>query len=635
MKKTTVRLISKSKLKKIWRSDPMRILKDLELWLAFAYHMVRIKDEHQQIVRFIPNPAQMRLVRMYIKNRQEWKEPFYIVSTKGRQATMTTICDVILVIEICCRTHNVRLIADVRGETETDSAGGNMLAKFTTALEHIYPNRADRYSQFTKGVGFTLKDTGSSVSLASQSRDARGVTLSAIHCSEVAFYHRFEETMAPLLESEHRLPGNLVFFESTSEGGEDEGFHNLCKSAVAGINGFTLFHTPPWEKESYHKQLDDKERIQLEESLNSNTRRYGDEEALMRDHPDVTLEHIAWRRETINRIYNGDLERYRVVYPATWEEAFMGAGNKVFHPKSLNWQQQFIREPIRTGLMEPELSGRRADGTEEAEFVDNPLGSIEIFEEPQQFCEYVWGSDHAEGNPSGDFNVGLIYKRMPFELVAIIRGTDTTKLNKSDFAYQLMYLCRWYYFAKGLPESNNQGSAITSLINEWRYQDIMMNMRDVLPRDYPNARTNKHQGFNMTSQSKRFMVERMIEALTLDYSDDDDGKIKSQWTPIIRHEQVLSELKTFVHKENGKMEARRKGERRSVGSNATGFFDDCVDATGFALLAHQGLPEPETKEELMVRRLGRNHDLTAGMGHIKLREEQYTINQPTDWQDYM
>ena len=194
----------------------------------------------------------------------------------------------------------------------------------------------------------------------------------------------------------------------------------------------------------YVEEIDAKEHNDFISSIGTNPKMYGDEIEL-RDHYKLTPEQLKWRRTTIEGDCKGVLSTFRMNYPVSSTEAFGSADAPLFHTPSLDWFKKLIAPPIRTGRMEMvEKGGLRASGNEEFVFVDDNSGAIELWEEPSEFDEYVWASDHAEGLPSKDSNVALIAKRNPFKIVCKIKGNDNTKLQLLEFSRQLTYLLEWF-----------------------------------------------------------------------------------------------------------------------------------------------------------------------------------------------
>ena len=433
-----LRLPSKSKVRKIFEHpDPevrMKIIRnDNNLWLGFAYHFCRITPiGGGDLIPFKPNRGQYRFLQRYWQNVGSGKKPFQIIVSKMRQGGYSTLSVIIILIELLCRNNlNARLVTEVIGNTSNDASGGNILEMYANALEEMYQDLGGApYKRNVTGSGFTLAKSGSSLSIAPQSRDARGVTLNIIHCSEVGFYQKFEETARPLLESEHNLAGNIILFESTSSGDTDDGYAKWYRAALEGSNEFETFHAPWYEIDTYKHEMTEAQKDDFRLRLNSNVNRYGDEKQILEDHPNCTLENLKWRRWCIDRTYLGNINEFKTAYPIDYSEAFSGKGAKVFDKRSIEWHRNFIQMTPRIGDMVPQLSGMRANGSEPAEFVDSVRGAIALYEEPQEFSEYVVGSDSAEGLKGADYSVGIIAKRQPFEIVAVIRGTETTNLRR-------------------------------------------------------------------------------------------------------------------------------------------------------------------------------------------------------------
>lgn len=630
----TLSLPLRQEVVRAFQSDPMSILRnDGNLWLGFAYYFLKITDIEGNSIPFEPKPSQLRFLELYWANRRKWEAPFFIIVNKARQIGLSTLCSMIILTEMLCRDNiGVKLISEIRGDSEDEASGGNILRKYTDALRN-FPLDAGKKSHFngyTKGVGFTLARTNSNISISSQYREIRGITLNIIHCSEVGFFHDFAKFARPMMQSSHRIPGNIVIFESTSENAYD-GFHRWFINAQEGKSDFIPFFSPWFEDPDYTEAMPGEGKSNFEDSLGSDLRRYGDERDMLERYEGCSLENMKWRRWCIDTNFAGDLAGFRQEYPSDVQEAFMGQNTSVFDPRVLEWHKERAGEPLMKGQMVPQVRGRRADGTEPAEFVEDYLGQIEIWEEPYPYAEYCWGSDHAENLPSGDFNVLCLFKRQPFELVAKIRGSDTTKLDKVEFSKQLMYLARWYNMAMGLPESNNQGGTVIAMIQEWQYDEILMSHRDAFPDS-----SRKDYGYLMTADSKKFCIDMLKDSLGVDFRVG-DGIRTSKHAPWIRDSETIEELFHMLYTENGKIQAANKGKSRAPGANSAGYHDDLVIATALAVVAHRSLPDPLTDEQMMIQTHGRYHERTQGLEHVSVPGEFEPMDEEVSgdsWEEY-
>ena len=610
----------------------MAILRnDHDLWYGWAYHFLRIYDKESNLIPFEPKASQRRFLELYFENRREWKKPFMIIVNKNRQVGTSTLASMIILTELLCRENvNAKLISEVKGETLEDSSGGSILKKYREAIAHMPIDNPYLSGGGLGSLGFALKTTGSTLSMSSQYREVRGITLNIIHCSEIGFFQDFIGFTQPMMQSTHPVPGNIIIFESTAERAFD-GFHKFYLAAENNENEFIHFFIPWYEDEHCDlTEWDAEDAAMFEPTLNDNVRRYGDEKELMTLHPEITLRQMKWRRWCIDNKCAGDLSAFRQQYPSDSREAFMSQGTAVFNIRELDWQRQHIQQPVKTGYMQG-LSDVRDSRGENSWFIESLTGAIDILQEPEEFTEYVWGSDSAEGLPSGDFNVAVIAKRQPFEIVAKIRGTDFTKLDKVEFAKQLGYLCEYYNDAQGLPEVNNHGNATVAVLEERGYGSFILHERDVLPDS-----TSKRAGFLTTVSSKKYAIDRMKDALRIDFRVE-NGFPDSKHAILLRDEDIIQEFYHIIHDDTGKIKAAQKGVRREAGKNSEGAHDDLVIATSLCVLAHMGLTDPMTREQIMIKKLGRKHELTQHLDYVEVPNEfPYGEREvsPDAWRDY-
>ena len=611
---------------RIAKETPDRIIKNEDgLWEEFALEFVRILDDEGNEVNFILREEQRRFMELYWAAKREGRQ-FRAICLKPRQIGFSSLVCVLFAIETCLNKNSETLIAS----NVKDGSGENLFEKHVFIHRNMPQNVGKQDNRiFAKGGlpgggSIQMMNSKSKVKLVGE-RPEVGSTYSGIHVSEASHYHDFAEFMTHLRPSIRTGDNKTIIIESTGKVFGDA-YNKEWDDAMIGKGGWETFFTPWYQHSLYTKQIPSSiGRDKFISMIGKQPREYGNEKHLMAEYK-LTPEQMYWRRDAIDE--SRSIAKFQLNYPATPEEASGSGDTPIFHIPSLNYYRKMCEEPITVGRMEcEEGSGLLPDGSQDSYFVENIGGAIEVWEEPEVFEQYVWASDHAEGLPSRDSNVALIAKRNPFKIVAKIKGNDMTKLQTLEFARQLTYMLKWYNRPKGLPECNNQGSAILLHLEDWGYNDCVLWENEVKP----DTRTVR-KGYFMTAPSKKAGFDLLVDTMRVSFEVDEEtgdnvGKITAKYAPLIPDEETINELYHVVT-DGKKIQARNKGKSRAIGSNPTGYSDDLAVTLMLLVLAQKSLPEPMTLEENMVAQLGHNHPLTDGLEHIKIYDPIAEMNKP-------
>lgn len=591
-------------LMQIAKNEPRRILEnDDDLWYRFAEAFLTITDVDGNEIPFIPKSEQKRFLELYFEAKRNG-EQFRAICLKARQIGFSTLLAMLFLVEACVQKNSEVLIA----AQLKDGPAQNIFDKYIDALRNMPQNRnkSDRHIFATGGSPgggrMRLKNSKSLIRLIGE-RVEVGATLTGVHVSECAHYNHFAEFMTHLRPAIRTGKNKSIILESTAKTHGDA-FHDEYNKAVQGRGGWQAFFSPWFRDETYQKAIPDTEKDDFVHSLSKNTQLYGDELQLQQDYG-LTLEQLYWRRDTIDE--SGSLATFSMNYPSNAEEAFLSADRPVFHVPSLNWHREQCVPAAEKGDYLSEQQGLRPMGTDKFEFRANHLGVIERWEPPQDDAEYVWACDVAEGIPSGDFSVAVLAKRSPFELVAKIRGDDTTKLDVLEFSRQLAYLLREYGEPKGLPEINNHGHSVVNQLTEWGLSRCIMYESEIR-----ETQQVKRQGYLTTHKSKMELFDVLTDCMKVDL---ELNRATHPLSPIVPDLQTIMELYQIVT-DGKKIHARRKGEKRPMGDNSVGYHDDLAIALGLLVLAHKALPTPRRPEENLVAKYGKNHPLTRDFDFI-------------------
>ena len=613
--------------------DPDGTLNDPDRVAFCCEHLLVIKDKKDQLVPFVLNATNRLIVEAYSKMRREGV-PVRLVILKGRQQGSSTIVCALLMLELWGHGNREALVAT---EKKSGSAK-NMYNKYQRFCQH-FPllkkglRLKDIFIHYEDGEGFLLPN-GSELRTEGET-DITSYTSTSCHVSEAAFFYDFDTFMAMMMQSIPINPGTSVFVESTANRYGDGFFEywNAAENATSGFRGVFA----PWhihEENVMPLPDNEEERTRFINSVGRKADQYDDETALMGQY-NLTYEQLMFRRYKIDNDCRRSVDEFRRQYPSTAREAFLAVNRPVFDSNSIEFLTKRVTDPLDVGDMQPERVYARMDGTERAHFTENPSGTTEIWKPPEPFEQYVAGVDTAEGIEGGDFNALLLAKRDPFEIVAKIHGTESTKMDAIEFAKQVFYLGRWYNDADVLIEANHSsGGAIISLLDDWRYSNLMYE-HEVFPSRTGEPPKEPRIGWLSNTGRRKDGIDLLANALLLNFNLDPPQRI-SDWSPVIPDRELLVQCSHMAWKSRGKPEAMRKGISRPPGASGVGYHDDLVFAAISLLFAHSSLPKPEPMEKRMVEKLGPDHPRVSHINPLlrrkyarKTRDE---VSDPdTDW----
>ena len=585
------------------RDDPDSVFKSEENIIFCCQSLLRIVSEDQgKIVPLIPNATQRLIIRAYVDARAAGK-PVRIIILKGRQQGSSTIICAIYMLEMWAYSNMSVLVAtEKKGQSASNIFEKYVLFSRSNPIACDIPAK-DLFRSYADGNKFVLHNS-SRLRSEGQS-EITSFTDNLMHISEAAFFHDFEKFLEDCLQSISELPSTSIFIESTAKQYND-GFHS-CFNRAQSDGGFQPIFAPWHLHENNSKPIPKNEREDIIASFGNEAKAFGNERSIQSQY-NLSPEQMFWRRERIVVSCGGRIETFGRLYPANPSEAFLASSRPVLDSPSLDYMMSRCKEPKMVGSMIPNIiAARRADGTEDAEFAENSSGAIEIWEEPIPYQEYVAGSDHAEGMPSGDFNAGLIALRNPFRIVAKIHGDDHSKLESQEFSEQWYYLLRWYNESHILGEANHQsGGTVLRTLELWEYPNVMFEF-EIFPES-----TSKRIGWLSSKSSRKEGVDLLIDALKLGF-ENEKAVLRSEWTPQIPDSETISECMHLVWSTRGKAEAKKKGQHRSAGEPSVGFHDDLVFAMVGLLFAQRALPDPKSESVMKLDAHGPDHFLTQDL----------------------
>jgi hypothetical protein len=323
-------------------------------------------------------------------------------------------------------------------------------------------------------------------------------------------------------------PETMIIVESVANGMQGWFYDEWHRKDDDWLNVFM-----PWfEHLEYKRELPLSDRNIYEAQLEPYERR------LIADF-NLSLEQIEWRRWAIRNKCKGDDEKFREQYPATAREAFLASGNTFFHIPTI--EAINTSQPLQCDLRVFEgLSGQK-----ETRPVPNPRGLLSVWKRPQKGHQYVIGADVAEGieidgapaDDRHDYSCADVLDRGTGEVVATLHA----RITPDEFGRQLNLLARFYNQAFVGVENNGGygGHTLTTMENEG-YSPALL---------YRDQQLRK-LGWTTTKANRKSLMSNL------------DMSIRSREV-LINSDETVNELKAFVTKPDGRIEAGsgRKDDR--------------------------------------------------------------------------
>jgi hypothetical protein len=238
----------------------------------------------------------------------------------------------------------------------------------------------------------------------------------------------------------------------------------------------------------------------------------------------LSLRQMAWRRWTIANKCDGNIDIFNQEYPDTPRAAFLGTGRPVFNNHKL---VKLLDAAIPAGLRYEHFANN---------WVTNPVGRLNVWEEPTSGTPYIISADVAEGLRHGDFSCADVIDHRTGEQVAQWHGSIDSD-NVLEFADILAALGRRYNVALIAVERNNHGLGVVTQL----YQNGYPNLYAEMVPD-PPGRPRKRYGW-VTSRATRPLI---IDNLIRENQEDALG---------VNCRETIDEMMAFKIQDNGKMEA--------------------------------------------------------------------------------
>ena len=368
------------------------------------------------------------------------------------------------------------------------------------------------------------------------------MTLTDLHLSEVARWPNATATLTSLLQAVPDEDGTVVVFESTARGVGGE-FWKRYWDAKSGKSEYLAIFIPWFENPEYRTILGWNEK--WEDTP---------EEEDLRSKFNLTDEQLKWRRSTLENKCGGDLLQFQQEYPCTDEEAFLTTGSRKYALDLVVSAEKSVIPPMEVGEIDQETYI----------FAPDRRGNFQLWERPIVGKQYIVAGDVGEGVSEGDFSVATIWDHVRWEQVGMWRG----RCSPEEFGFILYCIGRYYNQALVAPESNGIGLASCVILKNAGYPNLYYSRK----KDEKTLERTRKLGFLTTSRTRGIGIGLLGKALR-------EGDI------VIRAKEITQELRTFVVKDNGRVEAEDSCR------------DDCVVSTIIFVSVATELPPADFEAE--------------------------------------
>lgn len=326
--------------------------------------------------------------------------------------------------------------------------------------------------------------------------EGRGETIRHLHVSEFAYIRKHQELINSTFEA---VPeGGSIVVESTANGMNH--FSDLWTEAVEGKNEWRP-HFYNWIWESSYKKLPPETN-----DWKQHYKEIAEKENLIVDiqtRLNLTEEQFYWYFLKARRLK----ENVKQEYPSTPEEAFLTTGRSIFDSYELD---QLDPKPIKEHRYE-----------------------FEVFYEPEKDHEYVIGVDTAEGVDNDKTGIEII-DITDFKQVASFNDGN---IRPDQTMEKALTIAKVYNNAFIIPERNSSGLTACIVLEKSGYRNVFIN-RSV---DKKTKKRRNETGWRTMSSNRDLMIDEFIEIW-------ENGNIE------INSPLTISQMKTFVRKENGRRE---------------------------------------------------------------------------------
>lgn len=523
-----------------------------------------IRDKDNRATRPVPNVMQLRMSQAY-ETMRDFGAKIRIIVVKPRRAGCSSFASHIVYhhgmrrpiegISISdVKEHSAEIMAKLRDYSKTDSFpwGHKIIQSATHSLA---------WSNGTKWTIDTAENPDAGV----------GGTRQAGHFSEVSKWPQTaqrndKKTMAAVLPS---LSGHqtVCIAESTPEGASGWMFQTW--SEAIGLEEFI----ERWEsgfrpEEQWVKvfaawfEFADNERKQpvsaseREDIENTLT----DHERKERELYGLSYEQLAWRRDTIKAVCNGDPKVFAYYYPSDEVSCWLASGAPRFDmARIIEWEDRARGAEPEGGYLVKQDRGNvtwhpQPDGSGDILVWERPKPSLRycVVIDPAESKSQTIGADpdrHSVSVWRAAYHDTSLDRWMRAKLVARVRPPYLAE--EDEVAHHAIRLSTWYGRALVAPETNKGYHCLRVL------QEAGMPIYKRKPISHRTGKIEEQYGFKTDANNREAIISGLASAVA-----NDDIEIRCMHT--------LGEMKRFIRNAKGRSEA------------APGAHDDDVIAAAIA-----------------------------------------------------
>lgn len=499
----------------------------------YIEEFLKIKDKNSRIIQFKLNEPQNKLYNTIRECKKEHK-PVRILILKARQMGFSTLTEAILFKEVVTK-HNVSagIIAHIEEATTNLYTMSKLYyQELPDAIKPQVLNSNAKELIFNNKEGTGLNSKIRCMTAGTQGAGRSG-TYNFLHLSEFAFWQGDKKaTLNGLMQTVPKNEDSMVIIESTANGYEY--FKELWDKAVQKENDFIPFFVGWNELEEY--------KMPYSGFTLTN------EEKILQERYNLSLEQLEWRRWCIKNNCGGDVELFHQEYPISPEEAFLSTGKCVFDKDRIYERLAQNLKPIKTGYFEydyddskPAYGMRDTDGRlfkinkiSNIRWKNDPEGYIKIYELPNtpEVVNYAIGGDTA-GEGSDYFTAHVINSKTLRQCATLRKQMD------SDLYAKQVYCLAMYYNKALVGIENNFDSFPIRELTRLGYLNQFVREKE----DSITHKIIKQYGFRTDLRTRPAIIDYLKQvvrdAIELIYDYD-----------------TLKEMLEFVYNDNGRPEAQ-------------------------------------------------------------------------------
>lgn len=454
--------------------------KVLNDFLAFASGCFYIRDKQGEVHVLVPNVPQKELLVEAAKPRVR------MVVVKGRQLGISTIFLANWLWRMLKNPNrNALILAQDKDTAKT------LFESFKFAFRHLpdwLVNELGISSLYDTKQDLYMEHNGSTITISSAEsfQPGRGRTLHYVHLSEAAFYPEARILTRALFAAVPKTGDTAIVIESTGNGPFGF-FHDRYKTAKSGKSGYTA-HFLPWFRHEEYRVAG--ARVADADDYEQNLLKLG-----------ATEGNLAWRRAVIASDYDGEVDDFKVEYPATEEEAFLSQAATVFDPVAVQKRAEEVRALRYSDGMIYELDGAWR-------WQDNTGLSIpskyRVFKQPEEGRAYLIGADVGSGvggpnSQKHSFSSADVVDAVTGEQVAHYHDMIEPAL----YAQDLRALGYYYNAALIAPEvTGGLGLQVNNALRDAGYQNLYRRKQfDTVKQEWTDM-----LGWNTSPRTKELII---------------------------------------------------------------------------------------------------------------------------------